>query len=122
MKNLHEKGFYDINKESFSKKGETDMKKNCWEYKNCSRVSDGNEADSSETCPVALESKLNGIHGGKNAGRACWIVAGTFCGGTIQGTFARKFNTCENCDFYKLVRQEEHPGFVLSANLLSMLK
>jgi len=98
------------------------MKRNCWEYKNCKRISAGNEASSSETCPAAIENKLHGIHGGKNAGRACWVVAGTFCGGTIQGTFARKFDTCEKCDFYKLVKSEERPEFVLSASLLTKLK
>ncbi len=96
------------------------MKKNCWEYKNCRRASEG--AQDTGIGPAALENKLDGIHGGRNAGRACWVVAGTFCGGTIQGTFARKFSTCESCDFYKLVRQEEHPAFVLSANLLSKLR
>jgi len=43
-----------------------------------------------------------------NAGRACWLVAGTFCDNVVSGTFAEKIDTCRNCDFYKKVQDEEH--------------
>ena len=34
-------------------------------------------------------------------------MAGTFCGGEIQGTFAEKRESCLDCDFYDRVQAEE---------------
>lgn len=99
------------------------MKKlNCWEAKNCGRESGGAKSKELGVCPTAVETRLEGIHGGKNAGRACWVVGGTLCGGKEQGSFAQKYHNCEKCDFYQYVRREEAGKFVLSVNLLSMLK
>jgi len=58
-----------------------------------------------------MEKSLDGIHGGKNAGRACWVVAGTMCRGKVQGTFAKKFKDCRRCNFYIKVRLEEGLSF-----------
>jgi hypothetical protein len=80
---------------------------NCWEFKKCGRQEGGIMADVLGVCPAFTESRLNGVHGGTNSGRACWIIAGTFCGGKVQGTFAEKELSCLGCDFYKLVRKEE---------------
>ena len=100
------------------------MKKkvNCWEFKQCGREPGGKHARDLGVCPSATESKLNGAHGGTNAGRACWIVAGTMCGGTVQGTFAKKFDSCEKCDFYKAVVAQEDKQYELSIFLLKRLK
>jgi len=97
-------------------------KKNCWEFKACGREPGGKKAGELGICPASTNEKLDGVHGGKNSGRACWVVAGTFCGGTVQGSFAQKFSTCESCDFYLLVKREETPRFILSATLLSKLR
>jgi len=97
-------------------------KKNCWEFKACGREPGGKKAGELGICPASTNEKLDGVHGGKNSGRACWVVAGTFCGGTVQGSFAQKFSTCESCDFYLLVKREETPSFILSATLLSRLR
>jgi len=94
------------------------MKRNCWEVKNCGRASGHN----GDRCPAATEFRLDEVHGGTNAGRACWVVAGTFCGGKVQGTFARKYETCEKCEFYRTVKQEEGAGFKLSAGLLAKVR
>ena len=51
----------------------------CWKVKNC------NYAD----CPAY----------GKHNVR-CWLVAGTFCGGEVQGRFAQKLKTCSECNVY----------------------
>ena len=48
--------------------------KNCWEHKKCGREPGGSETESLGVCPAAVESRLDGVHGGRNAGRACWIV------------------------------------------------
>lgn len=97
-------------------------KVNCWEFMGCGREFKGSHVNEMGICPVPLEKRLDGTNGGKNAGRACWVVAGTLCGGEVQGTYARKFNTCENCDFYRAVKKEEYPRFLLAPVLLNKLR
>ncbi len=99
------------------------MKKpNCWEFKKCGREQGGKHQDDLGICPVAQEKRLDGTHEGKNAGRACWVVAGTLCGNQVQGTFAKKYANCEKCDFYNLVLKEEGPRYNLAILLLAKLK
>jgi hypothetical protein len=98
------------------------MKKNCWEVKNCGRQPGGPKVAELGVCPATGEMRLDGIHGGKNAGRACWVVAGTLCKGEIQGSFAKKFANCETCEFYLQVQKDEFPRFVYSSVMLSKLK
>lgn len=98
------------------------MKKlHCWEVKMCGREPGGTHETDLGICPAAVEERLDGIHGGKNAGRSCWVVSGTLCGGQVQGTFAKKYGSCKHCNFYQQVQSEEFPQFKLSANLLAML-
>ena len=94
---------------------------NCWEVKQCGREQGGKRGDLG-VCPASAEKRLHGVHGGVNAGRACWIVAGTLCRGNVQGTFARKYDTCEQCDFFNLVKQEEGRDYVSSLFLICKLK
>lgn len=79
---------------------------NCWEFKECGRETNGKNAASLGVCPASIEKRVNGIHNGLNGGRACWAIAGTLCGGKIQGSFATKVANCMSCDFYKLVINE----------------
>ena len=95
---------------------------NCWEFKKCGRQPNGENAEKLGVCPAASEIVLNGIHDGWNAGRACWVVAGTLCNGKVQGTYAHKCRSCESCDFYQVVKHEEFPKFTLPAVLLGMLR
>jgi hypothetical protein len=74
----------------------------CWEFQECGRELGGKKANELGTCPASTRSKLNGINDGKNAGRSCWALAGTTCGGEIQGTYAQKLGSCLNCDFLLL--------------------
>ena len=62
----------------------------CWEFMKC-----GRDKDSSLKCPSY-----------PNFGRVCWAVAGTFCEGKVQGTFAQKCEDCKKCDFYQMVRKK----------------
>jgi methyl-accepting chemotaxis protein len=55
----------------------------CWEFKKCGHEKDGK-------CPAVT------LH----AGRSCWLVAGTLCGGKATGIFAQKIGDCKQCDFY----------------------
>ena len=80
---------------------------NCWEVTGCGREPDGNRTDEFGECRAALEMRCDGINHGTNAGRACWLVAGTLCGGEVQGSFAQKLGTCMECHFYKQVQTEE---------------
>jgi len=97
-------------------------KKNCWEMKKCGREPGGKKVHELGVCSATTDQRLDSVHEGKNAGRACWVMAGTLCGGTVQGTFAQKYNHCEVCDFYKTVREEERGSFVFSIVLLKLLK
>ena len=97
-------------------------KTNCWQHKRCGRELGGLKSGALGVCPASLEVRLDATHQGKNGGRACWIVAGSLCGGELQGTFAQKFQSCKDCDFYLAVKKEEGPAFVLSATLLSKIK
>jgi hypothetical protein len=96
-------------------------KLNCWEFKKCGREPGGKYADELGVCPVTEEKRLDGVHGGKNAGRACWVVAGSMCGGDIQGTFAQKYKDCSQCDFYIKVREDESSKFEYSWVLMREL-
>jgi hypothetical protein len=96
-------------------------KANCWEVKRCGREPGGARESQLGKCPAALERRLDSVHQGKNGGRACWVVAGTLCKGEVQGSFAKKFSNCKECDFYLAVRKEEGGRFELSATLLGRL-
>ncbi len=85
-------------------------KKNCWEHKNCGRWPGGPRAVELGVCPVTTEQELHGAHGGSKAGRACWVVAGSLCGGKVQGTYAQKLSNCWRCDFMNVVKREEDPS------------
>ena len=80
---------------------------NCWEYKKCGREPGGDKVEETGVCVASIDSSFDGINFGKNAGRICWAVAGTCCGGTVQGTYAEKRDSCTSCDFYQLVQETE---------------
>jgi hypothetical protein len=100
-------------------------KLNCWEYMKCGREEGGSNAPELGVCPASIAShetgELQGIHDGKNGGRCCWIITGTMCKGKIEGTFAKKYDSCTQCNFYKLVKQEEGKWFMLSSVLFSLV-
>lgn len=87
------------------------MKQNCWEYKKCGRHEGGEKVAEMGVCPAYSSSEHNGANGGKNAGRLCWKVSGTYCKGEVQGTYASKYSNCVMCDFFSTVRKEEGASF-----------
>ena len=95
---------------------------NCWEFKRCGREAGGAKVPELGVCPVATETRLHGTHGGTNGGRACWVVAGTLCGGKVQGTFAVKLENCSKCEFYTSVRTQEGQSFWKTKDLLARLQ
>lgn len=107
---------------TFRLPGERRVKKNCWEVKSCGRQPGGHKVKELGECPAASETRLEGAHGGHNAGRSCWVVAGTMCGGKVQGSFAQKYEACSDCEFYKSVKDEEGGDFMLSITLMNRLR
>ena len=87
------------------------MAHNCWEFKNCGRERGGSKASELGICPAAHDHRFRGMNDGANGGRICWSIAGTLCGGNVQGTFAQKHKTCLDCEFYKKVSGEQGPAF-----------
>lgn len=65
--------------------------KNCWELRGCELQHNGKLRRQFGECPAA---KLK-------MGHSCWVVAGTFCDGGIQGTASEKLATCMKCKVYK---------------------
>jgi hypothetical protein len=86
-----------------------EMKQNCWDFKKCGRQPGGAKVADLGVCPATVYTGLDGTHSGKNGGRACWVVAGSLCGGKIQGTYAMKLHNCWRCDFMNAVKAEEEP-------------
>lgn len=98
------------------------IKSNCWEVKNCGREQGGAKVDELGICPASTEIRLDGVHGGKNAGRACWIIAGSMCGDKIQGTYAEKYANCTKCDFFMKVKSEENNKLRMTSVLISRMQ
>lgn len=98
-------------------------KQNCWDYMKCGREEGGAKAQDLGVCPAYKEKRLHGVHDGDNAGRSCWVIAGTYCGSRVQGTFAEKKRNCLECDFYAVVSKEEGiaGSFLMSPELMELL-
>jgi hypothetical protein len=86
-------------------------KQNCWEFQKCGREPGGEKNEDLGICLASIEKRTNGIHGGKNGGRACWAIVGTLCEGKVQGSLAKKIGDCLKCEFYKQVVREEKSHF-----------
>jgi hypothetical protein len=87
-------------------------KTNCWEYKKCGREIGGIKENDIGICPIVRNYTHSGRNDGKVAGRMCWAIAGTLCHDVIRGTFAMKEISCEQCDFFELVKSEERDKFI----------
>lgn len=96
-------------------------RRNCWEHMDCGREPGGAHADERGVCPAATETRLDGVHGGVSAGRACWAVAGTVAGANL--TCSRSGgDDCFICEFYRSVLSEESPNLVFTPAIVSLLQ
>ncbi len=86
-------------------------KLNCWEMEKCERQPGGSKTKELGICPASSDTASEGVNGGVNGGRICWAIAGTMCGGKIQGSHADKQSSCMFCEFYKHVKAEEGKSF-----------
>ena len=78
-------------------KNMTEYLKNCWEIRNCELHKNGRLTLIFGECVASLE----------NMGHSCWMLAGTFCDGQIQGTAAQKEKKCRNCNVYQQYHRAE---------------
>ena len=62
---------------------------NCWEFIQCGREAGGAKIHELGLCRAYPDY-----------GRQCAKVAGTLCGGRVQGSYAMKVFDCIHCDFY----------------------
>ena len=69
---------------------------NCWEIMKCERHVGGSKTQELGVCVAAREG----------LGHSCWAIAGTLCGGRVQGSVAKKENNCISCDVYKLYHRQ----------------
>jgi hypothetical protein len=74
-------------------------KPNCWEFKKCCDNS-MNLNNGSIVCPAKKEFIADGLNGGINGGRICWIIMDSHC--------KKKARTaCFQCEFHYKVKAEE---------------
>lgn len=69
----------------------------CWQQLGCNK----------EDCPA---------YGQEHA--RCWLIAGTFCRGEVQGQFAKKLNDCRLCEVYQAATTD--PVDEITENFLAM--
>lgn len=87
------------------------QKLNCWEIKQCGREPGGANAATMGVCRTASDNRSNGINNGKNGGRVCWTIAGTFCGKETECKFAQEQASCMACEVFRKVKTEEGADF-----------
>ena len=88
-------------------------KLNCWEFMKCGNESEGDKTDKLERYPVASESLANGLNGGVNGGRICWVIAEIYCGRRESLPHLQQKHACFSCEFRCKVMAEE--GLLSSA-------
>jgi hypothetical protein len=96
-------------------------KQNCWEYKQCGREPGGENAGTLGVCPAASARHAHGSNGGRNGGRACWAIAGTFCRKEASGTYAVQLLDCMECGFFRLVGEEEGRDYMGAKSIFARI-
>lgn len=84
---------------------------NCWEFMKCGHEPESVDGTNHSICPAVTNVNFNGCNGGFNAGRACWMIAGTHCKNKRQGSFLDKTADCQKCEFYTFLGSESSDFF-----------
>jgi len=84
---------------------------NCWEFMKCGKEPREGRVGGNGGCPITGNRELWGRNRGLYAGRSCWKVLGTLCGGTVQTSYAEKMRDCAHCNFFRQVKCEEASRF-----------
>ena len=83
------------------------VKYNCWEFMKCGREVGGSKTGQSGVCPIATTLDANGLNGGTNAGRICWVIASTVSNDKAKCTDLHRERRCFQCQFrYKVLMEE----------------
>ena len=69
----------------------------------CGREPEGEKVAELGICRAADEEFFNGINGGKNGGRICFAVAGTFSNDVVQCSCTEKLASCKDCIFFEIL-------------------
>jgi len=88
------------------------MKINCWDFNQCGREHGGKNIEKLGKCHSIKYKSFNGINGGLFGGRYCWHIAGTFQDGEPTCIQLGKIESCDICEFYLKVKEEEGDNFV----------
>ena len=84
-----------------------DSKINCWEFMKCGREEGGKNAQESGVCPVAAAIFADGLNGGSNGGRICWVTAEELPEGSLSCKGLNHISACFSCEFkYKVMNEE----------------
>lgn len=87
------------------------MKPNCWEFTGCGREPGGRAVDAHGICSATVNKSYHGANSGRNAGRCCWRASGTLYGGHCECVLLHELGSCNDCEFFLAVQEEEGPGF-----------
>ena len=85
------------------------MKKtNCWQFWQCGREPGGKYTKNYGTCPAASEADADGLNGGTNGGRICWVIAENDSRVRMDCSDLHKQCSCLECEFrYSVMSEEE---------------
>ena len=75
------------------------LKRNCWDIMQCHR----------EECPAY-----------KNYHHRCWYLAGTLCQTCVEGEYAKKINSCQQCQVYKRCSGDEIQSLAESFDAMTL--
>ena len=84
-----------------------DIKLNCWEFMRCGREPGGAHAAELGVCPVTTKVSANGLNGGFNGGRVCWVIEDNCCQCVLEKTGTHKNSSCIRCEFHIRIKSEE---------------
>ena len=80
---------------------------NCWDYMKCGKGPGGENTDEFGICPIAKETVADGLNGGMNGGRICWIIAENCCLEDVKCSKLHRKTSCFSCEFrYKVTIEE----------------
>ncbi len=82
-------------------------KLNCWEVMKCGKGPEVSKANPLGICPVASTISANGLNGGVNGGRICWVIADIHCENKTMCSCIQGASDFFKCEFYNRVKKEE---------------
>ena len=101
-------------------------KLNCWEALKCGLEPGGKYAKEFGVCKATIDTAVDGVNCGKNAGRACWAILGTLCHEEgkpkKQDTYSQKLKRCTQCRFFELVAIQEGKDFKNTKQILDSIE